>query len=157
MIAANLKCSPQQLLANGDVAFFGSKGAPCGKSGCELILQRPSCSLIGSISSQKLKPSLAGFLLPESEPQQLTEHQSLGAADSGLSDATQAPNWLQRWAALFMPGESDEQSQASMQQWMSSITAAMHQAQQEVPPGSMPPSGTTLSATCHWPCSSSCI
>lgn len=33
-----------------------------------------------------------------------------------------------------MPAETDDQSQASMQQWMSSITAAMQQAQREVRP-----------------------
>lgn len=55
----------------------------------------------------------------------------LGPADSNVSDATQGPNWLQRWAALLMPSESSDPSQASMQQFMTNITVAMQQAQRE--------------------------
>lgn len=53
-------------------------------------------------------------------------------ADSNISDVTQQPQWLlQRWAAMILP-QSNGQSQASMQQFMSNITAAMQQAQREV-------------------------
>lgn len=69
----------------------------------------------------------------------------LGPADSNVSDATQGPNWLQRWAALLMPSESSDPSQASMQQFMTNITVAMQQAQREVyPPEPLQPIPCTI-------------
>lgn len=57
---------------------------------------------------------------------------TLSPADSNLSDMTRGPEWLQRWAALLMPSDSNDPSQASMQQFMTNITVAMQQAQREV-------------------------
>ena len=73
-------------------------------------------------------PPIQQCLPTASQLQEVT----LGPADSNVSDATQGPSWLQRWAALLMPNESNDQSQASMQQFMTNITVAMQQAQREV-------------------------
>ena len=83
---------------------------------------------------------------PVSVSKMQSEGASVGPSDSNLSDITQGPTWLQRWAALLMPQDSEDQSQASMQQWMTNITVAMQQAQREVGCASIQKTSASLRA-----------
>ncbi len=84
-------------------------------------------------NSSALEAALNASTLPNKEAlPSASQLQEETPADSNLSDATQGPNWLQRWAALLMPSDSNDQSQASLQQFMTNITVAMQQAQREV-------------------------